>query len=79
MRCCRCGAELGALVPIPAPAEVASPPDHETERQAGLRSVDMDDLKFGVRNKRGDWAPSARLEVVPLWVWPPQVAKVLGL
>jgi sterol desaturase/sphingolipid hydroxylase (fatty acid hydroxylase superfamily) len=38
----------------------------------------MDDLKLGVRNKRGDWAPSAPLEMAPFWVWPPQAAKVLG-
>ena len=25
----------------------------------------MDDLKFGTRNKRGDWAPNARLELAP--------------
>jgi sterol desaturase/sphingolipid hydroxylase (fatty acid hydroxylase superfamily) len=38
----------------------------------------MDDFKFGVRNKRGDFTPSARLEVVPLWAWPPQIPKVLA-
>ena len=27
----------------------------------------MDDLKFGTRNKRGDWAPSAHLELPPFW------------
>ena len=38
----------------------------------------MDDLKFGARNKRGDFTPSARLEVVPLWAWPPHIPKVLA-
>lgn len=28
----------------------------------------MDDLKFGTRDKRGDWAPSAPLQVAPFWV-----------
>lgn len=37
----------------------------------------MDDLKFGTRNKRGDWAPSARIEVAPLWSRPPQLGKIL--
>lgn len=37
----------------------------------------MDDLNFGTRNKRGDWAPSARPEIAPFWAWPPQVLKVL--
>ena len=27
----------------------------------------MDDLQFGTRNKRGDWAPNARIEVAPFW------------
>ncbi len=37
----------------------------------------MDDLKFGTRNKRGDWAPAAPLEIPPYWAWPPQVTAVL--
>jgi sterol desaturase/sphingolipid hydroxylase (fatty acid hydroxylase superfamily) len=36
----------------------------------------MDDLKFGVRNKRGQWSPTARLEVAPFWAWPPNLPKV---
>ena len=31
----------------------------------------MDDLQFGTRNKRGDWAPNGRLEIAPFWAWPP--------
>lgn len=27
----------------------------------------MDDLKFGSRDKRGNWAPSERLEIAPFW------------
>jgi sterol desaturase/sphingolipid hydroxylase (fatty acid hydroxylase superfamily) len=37
----------------------------------------MDDLKFGKRNKRGDYAPNTRLEVAPIIVWPPQPLKLL--
>ena len=37
----------------------------------------MDDLKFGTRNKRGDFAPATPLEVAPLVVWPPQPLKFL--
>lgn len=37
----------------------------------------MDDLRFGTRNKRGDWAPIARPEIAPFWAWPPQVLTVL--
>ena len=32
----------------------------------------MDDLKFGKRNKRGDFAPTAPLTVAPIIVWPPR-------
>ena len=38
----------------------------------------MDDLKFGIRNKRGDWSPTASLEIAPFWSWPPRPAKVLA-
>jgi sterol desaturase/sphingolipid hydroxylase (fatty acid hydroxylase superfamily) len=38
----------------------------------------MDDLKFGTRNKRGDYAPSGRLEGAPVLIWPPQPAKLLS-
>jgi sterol desaturase/sphingolipid hydroxylase (fatty acid hydroxylase superfamily) len=38
----------------------------------------MDDLKFGVRNKRGDWTPNASLEVAPFWRWPLDLAKLLA-
>ena len=37
----------------------------------------MDDLTFGTRDKRGNWAPKARPEIAPFWAWPPQVLKVL--
>ncbi len=30
----------------------------------------MDDLQFGKRNKRGDWAPSQHLELAPYFSWP---------
>ena len=32
----------------------------------------MDDLRFGARNKRGDYAPNGVLEIAPLFVWPPR-------
>lgn len=38
----------------------------------------MDDLKFGKRNKRGDWAPDAHLEIAPFWALPPNPLKVLA-
>jgi sterol desaturase/sphingolipid hydroxylase (fatty acid hydroxylase superfamily) len=38
----------------------------------------MDDLKYGVRSKRGDWKPNAVLAVAPFWSWPPDAAKVLS-
>jgi len=30
----------------------------------------MDDLKFGTRDNRGDWAPDEPLKVAPILVWP---------
>ncbi len=36
----------------------------------------MDDLKFGTRNKRGDWAPRAALEFAPFWYWPWNLKKI---
>ncbi len=38
----------------------------------------MDDLDHGSRNKRGDWQPTAHLEVAPLWSWPIRPARLLG-
>jgi sterol desaturase/sphingolipid hydroxylase (fatty acid hydroxylase superfamily) len=32
----------------------------------------MDDLKFGSRDKRGNWAPHDPAEIAPLFVWPPR-------
>ncbi|GLS17979.1 desaturase [Labrys miyagiensis] len=37
----------------------------------------MDDLQFGKRNKRGDWAPNARLEIAPVFTLPPKPAAFL--
>jgi sterol desaturase/sphingolipid hydroxylase (fatty acid hydroxylase superfamily) len=37
----------------------------------------VDDLKFGTRDKRGDWAPSARLELPPYWARPPKLMAIL--
>lgn len=38
----------------------------------------MDDLKFGTRNKRGDWKPSAAVALPPIWTWPPNLLAVLN-
>ena len=38
----------------------------------------MDDLKFGSRDKREDWAPSKALEPAPIWLFPPQPKKILA-
>ncbi|MER9877240.1 sterol desaturase family protein [Mesorhizobium sp. M0195] len=32
----------------------------------------MDDLEYGTRNKRGDWAPNAKAQAAPLFVLPPR-------
>ena len=37
----------------------------------------MDDLKFGTRNKRGDWTPNATVALPPLCVWPPRPLALL--
>jgi len=37
----------------------------------------MDDLKFGTRNKRGDYSPNAALQGAPLLRWPFQPLKVI--
>jgi sterol desaturase/sphingolipid hydroxylase (fatty acid hydroxylase superfamily) len=38
----------------------------------------MDDLQFGKRNKRGDWAPNQALESAGLWTWPPNPSRMGG-
>jgi len=38
----------------------------------------MDDLQFGTRNKRGDWAPTAHLELPPFWRHPFGLPRVLA-
>jgi sterol desaturase/sphingolipid hydroxylase (fatty acid hydroxylase superfamily) len=37
----------------------------------------MDDLKFGIRNKRGDWAPNDPLRPAPVFVLPPRPLEFL--
>lgn len=37
----------------------------------------MDDLKYGTRNKRGDWAPNQPVETAPLFAFPPRLKAVL--
>ena len=37
----------------------------------------MDDLQFGTRNKRGDWAPKGRLELPPFWSRPLRLPAIL--
>lgn len=38
----------------------------------------MDDLAWGSRDKRGDWAPAARLEVAPFWQWPMRAGELVA-
>jgi sterol desaturase/sphingolipid hydroxylase (fatty acid hydroxylase superfamily) len=38
----------------------------------------MDDLQFGTRDKRGNWAPSAVLQVAPFWRRPFSLPKILA-
>jgi sterol desaturase/sphingolipid hydroxylase (fatty acid hydroxylase superfamily) len=37
----------------------------------------MDDLKYGSRNKRGDWVPNAPAQPAPLFAFPPRPLAVL--
>lgn len=37
----------------------------------------LDDLAFGTRNKRGDWAPNAPCTVAPFWVRPLNLGAIL--
>ncbi|WP_160012072.1 sterol desaturase family protein [Rhizobium sp. 18055] len=37
----------------------------------------MDDLNFGTRDKRGHYIPNGRLELAPIWSFPPKVLKLL--
>ena len=37
----------------------------------------MNDSLYGVRNKRGDWAPNGRQEIAPFWARPLQGIKIL--
>jgi sterol desaturase/sphingolipid hydroxylase (fatty acid hydroxylase superfamily) len=37
----------------------------------------MDDLRFGTRNKRGDYSPNAPLEGAPLFRWPVQPGRLI--
>jgi sterol desaturase/sphingolipid hydroxylase (fatty acid hydroxylase superfamily) len=37
----------------------------------------MDDLQFGKRNKRGDWAPNDALTIAPFYSFPPNPVKIL--
>ena len=38
----------------------------------------MDDLAFGTRNKRGDWAPKDTLEIAPFWRKPFSLGGILA-
>ena len=38
----------------------------------------MDDLRYGARDKRGDWKPNGRIEGAPLLNWPPRLPKILA-
>ena len=36
----------------------------------------IDDSKFGIRNKRGDWKPFVLSESAPIFQWPLKVSKI---
>jgi sterol desaturase/sphingolipid hydroxylase (fatty acid hydroxylase superfamily) len=42
-----------------------------------VRAATMDDARYGVRNKRGDWRPSAHLQPAPVFVFPPRPLALL--
>ena len=37
-----------------------------------------DDLKYGKRNKRGDWSPDKPVDVVPIWHFPPRFRAIMA-
>jgi sterol desaturase/sphingolipid hydroxylase (fatty acid hydroxylase superfamily) len=37
----------------------------------------MDDLVYGSRDQRGDWSPTATLQIAPIYTFPPRPLKVL--
>jgi len=37
----------------------------------------VDDLQLGKRNKRGDWAPNARIEIAPIYALRPKPIALL--
>lgn len=37
----------------------------------------MDDLLFGKRNKRGDWAPNEPASIAPIWDAPPSIIQIV--
>src|SRR5262245_33505427 len=37
----------------------------------------VDDSLYGVRDKRGDWAPTKNAEVAPFWYWPLRPGAIL--
>ncbi len=43
-----------------------------------VRGVRMDDLEYGTRDKRGNWAPNDPITPAPVFVWPPRPAKFLA-
>ena len=36
----------------------------------------MDDLAFGTRDKRGNWAPSEPLDIAPFWTLRPSPSRI---
>ena len=37
----------------------------------------MDDLDYGTRDKRGNWAPREAAMLAPVWDWPPAIGSIL--
>jgi sterol desaturase/sphingolipid hydroxylase (fatty acid hydroxylase superfamily) len=40
--------------------------------------MSMDDLRYGSRDKRGNWSPNERIETAPLFVFPPRPLALLN-
>lgn len=42
--------------------------NHAPSRNERVAERSMDDLKFGTRDKRGNWSPNELLEIAPFWL-----------
>src|ERR1700678_2634613 len=58
-------------------ARVARDPSRAPRREKTPRRDAVDDLQLGKRNKRGDWARNARIEIAPIYALPPKPIALL--